>query len=434
MAATTKLIIFNEALRELGSAPLANLTSTNTRLYELDAAFNHAVEHMLARIEWNFARRRATLTGVSDSSYPPYIYRYTKPSDYLRKCWAKASASDAHQADHAEVAAVFYGFPSSMLIEYVSDHADNYEPANWPPHFTRCIVLYLAQTVAPRIARAGAGDIGALEGRMQGALADAEAQEALFLTNTTLAASRQPVFRRALEFLGQTLAGSVPVHAHTDKLRWHMNQAWDHALKYVLELAAWNFATRRVTLQGGSVAVPGDVIDDIIEGYSLPPATEAAASSDTLPDMAGFEYGYELPADFLHKIWIKADANLDFECSHQFMRDAVYTNVQPVVMEYIAWDDDSTDPANWTANFMEVVAAYLALLVSPELMIEEGAKGRAKITATQLRERMESVFRAKLSDAKLRDAIQQEPKTLPLGRFARARFGSVGTTSIRRYN
>src|SRR5690606_28430676 len=97
--------------------------------------------------------------------------------------------------------------------------------------------------------------------------------------------------------------------------------------------------------------VPGTVHEDIIEGYSVGPADSPAESSSSLPDMAGYEYGYNLPDDFLHKIWIKGDANHDLECDHQFMRDAVYTNREPVVLEYIAWDEDSTNPGEWSANF-----------------------------------------------------------------------------------
>src|SRR5262245_37222065 len=118
MAATSKLIVFNEALRELGSQPLLNLSTPNTRLGELNGAFDHAIEYMLSKLDWGFARRRATLTGVSDTAFPPYTYRYAKPSDYLRKCWVKSAANAANQIDHAEVGAVFYGFEASALIEY----------------------------------------------------------------------------------------------------------------------------------------------------------------------------------------------------------------------------------------------------------------------------------------------------------------------------
>lgn len=429
MAATTKLTVWNAALREIAAAPLANPTDANTRQYELNAAWDHAIEHVLAMEDWNFARRRSQLSGVSDSSYPPYTYRFTRPSDYLRKCWFKTAAGDAHQIDHAEPGASIYAAVSSGLLEYMSETADNLDPANWPPHFTKVMTLYLASVVAPKIARAGAGDQGALAGKLESALTEAKEKEAVFLLNGQIPVERQPVLRRALEFMGQQLAGSVAIHAHADMLRWHMNQAWDHALKFVLEQGAWNFATRRVTLTGGDEAVPGPgTTDSIIEGYSVAPASETADAD--LPDMAGFDYGYPLPTDFLHKIWIKADANNEFETSHQIMRDAIYTNVEPVVMEYVAWDDDSQDPGEWSASFLEAVAAYLALLTVPELLLVAERKG-AKVAANDVRQKLETVYELKLSNAKLRDAIQQEPKRLPPGRFVRARWGA---SSIPRRN
>lgn len=69
MATTSKFTVYNDALRELGSHPLANLTSTNTRLTELNGAFPHAVEYLLARVDWNFARRRAKFQSTLASRY-----------------------------------------------------------------------------------------------------------------------------------------------------------------------------------------------------------------------------------------------------------------------------------------------------------------------------------------------------------------------------
>lgn len=431
MAATTKLIVYNAAIREIGGHPLANLVTSNAQLLELNNAYDHAVEHLLARLDWSFARRRATLTAVSDTSYPPYIYRYTRPSDYLRRCWIKASASDDNQIDYAESAATIYGFITGPIIEYISDHADNYEPANWPPHFTRALTIYLASLVAPKLARAGAEQVGKLREQFDVAMGDAERFEAAFVTNTQITSSRLPVMRRAIEFMGQVLAGSVAVHTHADALRWQMNLNWEHAVRYVLEMGAWNFATKRAVFSNGLSAdsvVPSSG-GGIVEGYSIEPATE---DTTTLPSASGFTYGYALPDDFRHKIWIKATAQSDFEVRHQFLGSYVFADVDTCVMEYVAENSATTDPANWSANFMEAVAAYLAQLVAPQFVVEEAAKGRGRISAPQVQERMHQVFLAKLSDAKLRDAIQQEPARLPPGRFARARFGS-NVVNLRRY-
>ena len=424
MAATTKLIVWNAALREIGAAPLADTTSANKKQLTLNQAWDHAIEHVLALRDWGFARRRATLTGVADTAFPPYTYRMTKPSDYLRKCWIKTAADDEFQVDHAEIAAVFYALTTSALSEYVSDHADNYEPANWPPHFTRLLVLYMAAQVAPTLAGVGHEDVSVYEGRMQEALAKADEFEAIFLTNTAIAAERQPVMRRALEMMGQVLAGSVMVHAQADKLRWSMNRSWVHSVKYVLEQGAWNMATQRARLAEplDAETVLPSASGGIVEGYSVAPA-----AAETAQDAAGFEYAFPLPDDFLHKVWIKSTPQSAYEITHQVMGEHIFCNELTAIMEYIAWSAFTQTPGNWSATFLETVAAYLALTVAPELVLEADGKGRARVMAPQIRDKLERNFLGKLSDAKLRDAIQQEPKTMPPGRFVQARAGSSAT-------
>jgi hypothetical protein len=210
-----------------------------------------------------------------------------------------------------------------------------------------------------------------------------------------------------------------------------MNRAWDHALKYCLELGAWNFATQRVIFADGLDAesvVPSSADTGIIEGYSVGP--DSSTASTTLA--AGYEYAFALPSEFLHKIWIRADVASPYECPHQFMGGYVFCNDDPCVMEYVANSTYSRDPANWSANFLDVVACHLALQVCPELTVEEDGRGRMGVAATNLRPALEQMFARKLSDAKLRDAIQQEPKILPSGRFVRARAG--GSYSMRRVN
>lgn len=432
MAATTKLIVYNEALREIGSHPLADIATANPRLQELNGAFDHAVEYMLAKVDWNFARRRASLTTVANADFTPYTYRYTKPADFLRKIWIKAAADDEFQIEHAEQLGYFYGFASSApLMEYLSDHADNYDPANWPPHFTRCLVLYLALLIGPKLARTGDDDVRGMYQKLDIALSDAEKQEKYFTPNAQVASNRLPVIRRAIEMMGQTLTGSIQVYSNVDMLKWHMNKAWADAVRYCLHQGAWNFASKRALYENGAAGdtyIPTDTVTGIVEGYSVAPAT-----SSTPPSISGYDYSYPLPDDFLHKIWIKSTVDSMFECHHQILLNYIFTNEDPCVMEYIAEDDNTTDPTNWPYPFGECVSAYLALMVSPQLVLEMDSKA-AKVKANEINDKMHALFHQRLSDAKMRDAIQQEPKNLPLGRFARARFGSIGTTSVRRYN
>lgn len=630
MAATTKLIVWNDALREIGGHPLVDTTTVNTQQDALNGAWDHAVEYVLSRRDWNFARRRASLTGTSDGSFPPYTFRFTRPSDYLRKVWLKSSADNEFQIEHAESGAVIYALTSTALLEYISDHADNYDPANWPPQFTRAVVIYLAMLVAPKLARAGHDDAKIWYEKLDLALGEAARIESVTTINASISTDRAPVLRRALEILGQQVSGSVPdssdadamrwqmnrgwdtsvkyvleqapwsfaqrraqlvstadssgfppytfrydrpsgylkkvwiretttdafeadyaesgiyfygyagtkvmqyiaydssaqavanwpaafaecvslymaaqlastqrtvetqdgprrqpmsardaimsefvaqleraigthaIELHTAsiaanrmpvmrraleimgqmlagygatygkvaELRWQMNLGWDHALKFVLSQGAWNFAAKRAVLQSGDEGddnIPTTATNGLLEGYSVEPAS---TDTDDPPAISGFTYSYPLPTDFVHKIWIKADVNNDYECAHQQLGGYMFIDHDPAVMEYVAMDSYTSEPDNWPVGFTEAMAAYLAWHVAPELTVQVAGRG-AKVAAAQLPMKLEQQFKARLSDAKLRDAIQQEPKTIPLGRFARARFGSIGTTSIRRYN
>lgn len=634
MAATTKLIVYNEVLREHGTHPLADLVTANTRLQELNGAFNHAVEYLLGRVDWNFARRRATLTGVADTSFSPYTHRYARPTDYLRKLWIKTAATDEFQIEHAEIAAVFYGYEPAALIEYVSDHADNYDPANWPPHFTRCVVLYLALLTGPKLARLGPDDAGAAYQKLDMALAEAERAEAVYAPSERVASERLPVMRRAMEIMGQVYSGSMPIHAQADqlryqmnlawddavrfvleqapwnfalrratlagtadattfppytirlarpagflkrvwirtdpndaheadygeasgyfwgyddgakimeyvaadddslavanwpqsfveliatylaaqivppttqtttdkegkshrqesprdallqqfavmmaaaetaeagqhqsksipanrlpimrrafeimgqqlagftavsdansRLRWQMNLAWDDAVSYILEAAAWNFATKRALLTTGAAAgdlMPGDEVGGIIEGYSVEGGPGNGESPFDQYAFAGYKFAWYLPDDFRHKIWLKLRAEHDTEIDYQIIRDAIFTNHDPCVLEYIAEDAWTTDPAHWPFTFRETMAARLAFMVVPDLVIEQSGKG-TRVKADGLRDKLDAYFNRALGDAKIKDAIQQAVKTIPHGRFARARMGS-GTSSHRRWN
>ena len=429
---TTKLIVYNDVLRELGTHPLANLTSANTRLQELDGAFTNAVSYIMSRVDWDFASRRTTLSGTADTSYTPYTKRYTPPSDYLRKCWLKKAATDEFQTDHIQTGAVFYGYESSVVLEYISNTSDNYDPANWPPQFTRCVTLYLAMLVAPKLARSGEEDTKAWYQKLDIAIQDAERQEAVFNSASQVASNRLPTIRRAIELMGQTMAGSFAINSRLDEIRWSMNKAWDDAVTFMLHQGAWNFAAKRALYQNGTsgdASIPTDSIAGIDEGYTVAPDS----SSATIPSVSGFDYGFPLPDDFLHKIWIKSDVANDMECAHQQLGAYMFTNQDPCVMEYVAASEFATTPTNWPHPFREALAAYLALAVAPELIIEDGGR-KAAIKAPQLREKLEMAFNRKLSDARLKDAIQQDVKRIPIGNFARSRMGWIGTSLGRRYN
>lgn len=408
MAATTKLIVFNDALRELGSHPLANLSTPCTSLQELSGAFDHAVEYLLGQVDWNFARRRAPLTGSPDASFAPYTYRYTRPTDYLRKLWIKLAATDEFQIEHAEVAAVFYGYEPTALIEYVSDTASNYDPTNWPPHFTRCVVLYLALLTGPKLARTGPDDAGAAYKKLDMALADAERAEAVFNSSEQIPADRLPIMRQAIDLAGLTYAGSMATHANADLYRQEMNKAWGDAIAYLLARVDWNFARRRAAVTG-------------VSDSAFPP----------------FTYRFSRPADYLRKLWLKTNAADEFQIEHAEVGTAFYSFDSNAIIEYVSGSTDNYDPANWPPRFAHCAALYLAAVLVAKMARDTAknpsdeknatAKPVASIDFRQLdaeliaAERAESVFNA---------SEQIEADRLPIMRRAFEIMGQVYTGAM----
>jgi len=80
----TKLGIYNEALRLLGSDSLVALSSDLESELVLDGAFSDVVLDTAEEVPWNFAKKHVPLmplVGVTPAS--GMVYVFDKPSDWL---------------------------------------------------------------------------------------------------------------------------------------------------------------------------------------------------------------------------------------------------------------------------------------------------------------------------------------------------------------
>ena len=242
--------------------------------------------------------------------------------------------------------------------------------------------------------------------------------------------------RRAVEMLGQSLGRSIATGVHLNALRLSMSLGWNDAVRFVLEQAAWNFATKRALLTLGAEAgdvMPGGEVGGIVEGYSVDGGEGGAETPFDNYAFAGYQYAWYLPDDYLHKTWIKESAASPYEIAFQLVRDAVFTNIEPCTLEYIAEDEWTTNPENWPETFKEVVAARLANIAAPEFVIEQGSQ-KAKVSAPQIRDKLDGVFARALYNAKNKDAAQQGSHRIPPGRFVLARRGSNVSITSRSIN
>jgi hypothetical protein len=165
--------------------------------------------------------------------------------------------------------------------------------------------------------------------------------------------------------------------------------------------------------------MPGGEYASIVEGYSVDGDEDAAVA---LPRLSDFDYAFHLPDDYLHKVWAKASARDYEELDNQIIGLMLFASSDTVLLEYIGQDAELIEPAAWSAVFTEAVAAYLALMTAPELVIESDGKN-GRINAPQIRDRLMVNYERKLSDARMRDTVQQQVAMTPPGRFIRARMG-----------
>jgi hypothetical protein len=263
----------------------------------------------------------------------------------------------------------------------------------------------------------------ALQQQFTAQLEAARIAEASQHQTKSIPAARRPVMRRAMEIMGQQLSGFTVTNDTTSRIQWQMNLSWAHSVRSVLAQGAWNFATKRALYEDGATGdenVPTDSLSGVGEGYSVEP--DSSTASTTTP-ISGYDVSFPLPSDFVHKIWLKSTPDNDAECVHQFMGDYVFLNYDSAIMEYVAENSYTTDPANWPPLFLDAVAAHLALSVAPEMALEVSGGRGGKVVATGLPARLDGAFQRMLSQAKNNDAIQQYPTQISPGRFVRARAG-----------
>lgn len=179
---TTKLTLFNGALRELGERRLASLTENTATRRELDGVWDEgAVDHCLEQGHWKFAQRTAKLTYASTFT-PSFGYnrQFEKPTDYVKlskMCTDEFLNQPLLQ--YADEAGFWFAEEDEIYVSYVSNHASfGGDMTLWPQTFVLYFELYLATRIARRITQsATAAD--ELNKDMRKKLVDARSKDAM---------------------------------------------------------------------------------------------------------------------------------------------------------------------------------------------------------------------------------------------------------------
>ena len=155
----TKLTLYNNALRRLGSRELASLSENREPRRVLDGIWGSANEIVLALLErgdWNFAIR--TVEGIYSSTVQPsfgFRYAFEKPVDFRRM--SSISADEYFTiplvaSEYVDEAGYFFSDLQQVFIRYVSDDGDyGLNSAGWTQAFKDYIECDLAWKACERL-------------------------------------------------------------------------------------------------------------------------------------------------------------------------------------------------------------------------------------------------------------------------------------------
>lgn len=152
--ASTKISLYNAALREIGSDKLASLSEDAERRYVLDDVYDDVLATCLEDAQWQFAMRAVEI--AYDPNIDPafgYSYAFLKPTDMVRLSAIctdenfKTTLEDYDQGDGYWLADV-----ETIYVKYVSDSTSyGLDLSLWTPSFIRYVEFSLAERVVYRL-------------------------------------------------------------------------------------------------------------------------------------------------------------------------------------------------------------------------------------------------------------------------------------------
>lgn len=161
--ATTKLKLYQEALRLLKERPLATISDNVASRRALDAAYDDAVQFCLEQGQWNFAARTVALedTVAIDPQFG-YNHVFEKPDDFVRLMMISASGDLIGNPlqNYMDEGLYFHASVDPLYIQYVSNGASyGLDLTLWPQTFAKAVAAYLALDIGPTITSASDRDI-----------------------------------------------------------------------------------------------------------------------------------------------------------------------------------------------------------------------------------------------------------------------------------
>ena len=179
---TTRLELYNRALRYVGQPKIASLSEESESRYVLDDVWDEgAIDSCLEQGLWNFAMRTISLS-YSPSVTTPFGYSraFDIPSDWIRTYQLSIDENFITPLDDFQEATGYWlcNF-DDIYIRYVSNDSEyGNDLSRWPKSFERYVAMYMANEASPRL-RANGSESDRLDKDLERALYDAKAKDAV---------------------------------------------------------------------------------------------------------------------------------------------------------------------------------------------------------------------------------------------------------------
>lgn len=189
------------------------------------------------------------------------------------------------------------------------------------------------------------------------------------------------VWNGALVMIGERTLASLTENREPRRV---LDTVWPMALRYVLEQGFWNFAMR-------SAAIEYD---------------------PNISPSFGYSFAFEKPSDWIRTAALSAEATFR-DPLRDYVDEAGYwwSNTDPIYVRYVSDDIQyGGDLSRWPATFHRYVESHLA-----SLLCERLTQNSSKL------DDLRKIERARLTDARSKDAMADPPGVMPLGQWVRAR-------------
>jgi len=152
---TTRLVLYNKALRYCGEKSLASLTEAREPRYLLDAVWsNGGVNYCLEQGFWNWCSRFVRFD--YDTSVTPQFGHnraFQKPTDYVKTCGVCSDEFfTTPLLDYNDLTGYWYASIDQIYVQYVSNGTSYGQDLSiWPESFTNFAAAYFASEIVHKL-------------------------------------------------------------------------------------------------------------------------------------------------------------------------------------------------------------------------------------------------------------------------------------------